>query len=468
MSSSDHYDVIIIGAGQAGGPFAGAAASSGRRTAIVERAHVGGTCINEGCTPTKTMVASARAADSARRAEEYGVRAGQVSVDMARVRARKARVVEEFRTNSERSLATAGVELIRTSACFTGARRIALRADGIARTITGDVVVINTGLRPGMPRIPGLDSVPYLTSTSIMELDVVPEHLLILGGGYVGVEFAQMFRRFGSRVTIVQHGPQLLPREDEDVAGAITAIFREDGIDVLLGSEVTSVERAGDAIVASYRSGTASMRTAASDLRGSHLLVATGRVPNTEDLGLADAGVQIDQRGFIPVNERLETSAPMTYAVGDVTGGPAFTHISYDDFRILRANVLEGRSATTTGRVVPYTVFTDPQLGRIGMTEWEARKAGRHIRVARLPMSRVARAIESAETRGVTKAIIDADSGRILGASVLGMEGGEIAAMLQVAMMGDLPYTALRDGIFSHPTLAESLNNLFMAMEKNE
>jgi pyruvate/2-oxoglutarate dehydrogenase complex dihydrolipoamide dehydrogenase (E3) component len=466
--SPSPYDVVIIGSGQAGNPLARAFAQAGRRTAVVERVHVGGTCINEGCTPTKTMIASARVAHLARRGAQYGVRDGSVQVDVAHVRKRKQSIVDNFRANSEQGLASAGVELIRGEARFTGARTIEVRTVDQPRTLRAEVVVINTGLRPAIPEIPGLDVVPYLTSTSIMELVSAPEHLVVLGGGYVGLEFAQMFRRFGSRVTILQRGDQLLPLEDADVAEEIATILRDEGIDVVLRASATEVARVGTGIRVAYRvggSGEEGEANATAGVSGSHLLVATGRTPNSEGMGLSAAGVVRDEHGYIRVDDQLRTTAEQVYAVGDVKGGPAFTHVSYDDFRILRANLLRGGNASTNGRQVPYTVFTDPQLGRIGMTERQARDAGRRIRVARLPMNSVARALETDETRGFMKAVVDADSERILGAAVLGLEGGEIVALLQVAMMGNLPYTVLRDGIFAHPTLAEAMNSLFMALD---
>jgi pyruvate/2-oxoglutarate dehydrogenase complex dihydrolipoamide dehydrogenase (E3) component len=295
-----------------------------------------------------------------------------------------------------------------------------------------------------------------------MELDTAPEHLLILGGGYVGIEFGQMFRRFGSAVTVVQRGPQLLGREDRDIAEAVAAIMREVGIDVLLESDAVSVARGKDGVIQ------LTVRTAAGErtIAGSHLLAAAGRAPNTEALNLPAAGVNTDKRGAIPVNERLETNVPGIYALGDVSGGPAFTHISYDDFRIIRANLIEHGNASTKGRMVPYTVFIDPQLGRIGLGEDEARQRGQNIKVARMPMSHVARALEVDESRGMMKAIVDPATEQILGAAILGIEGGEIMAMLQIAMMGGVKYTALRDGIFAHPTLAEAFNNLFGSFEE--
>lgn len=457
-TNTGDYHAIIVGSGQGGGPLAGAFAKAGRRTLLVERSHIGGTCINEGCSPTKTMIASGRVAYLARRAGDYGVRTGEVSIDLARVRERKRAIVNSFRSGSERALAKAGVEVRMGTGRFTGPRTIEITAaDGTRTAATAEIVVINTGLRSVAPSIPGLEHVPALDSTSVMELDVVPEHLLILGGGYIGLEFAQLFRRFGSRVTVVHRGAQLLPREDADIATAIASVLRDDGIDVWTNANTTHVSRTADGRVVLLVHST----DGDVEVSGSHLLVATGRRPNTDHLGADAAGIALDDQGFVKVDSRLETNVRGVYAIGDVKGGPAFTHISYDDFRILRANLIEGRNATTDGRVVPYTVFTDPQLGRVGMTEAEARRAGLDVRVATLPMSSVARALEMDESRGMMKAVVDASTNRILGAAVFGIEGGELATQLQIAMMGGLPYTALRDGVFSHPTLAESLNNLF-------
>jgi pyruvate/2-oxoglutarate dehydrogenase complex dihydrolipoamide dehydrogenase (E3) component len=451
---STHYDAIVVGAGQSGGPLSSALARAGQRTAIVEREHVGGTCINEGCTPTKTMVASARVAYLARRAADYGVHTGPVTIDMLRVRQRKRDIVDSFRTGSEeRILSTPGLDLLRGEARFVGHK--ALQVD--SQELTADRIFINAGARPSRPPIPGLDSIPTLNSTTIMELDSVPEHLLVLGGGYVGLEFGQMFRRFGSRVTIIQRGPRLLTREDADVADAVADILREDGISLLLSTDTLRAEPAGDARV---RLG---VRTPDGEqaLDGSHLLVATGRVPNTDVLNLAATGVTVDRRGFIPTNERLETNVAGIYALGDVKDGPAFTHISYDDYRIIKTNLIEGGAASIANRPVPYTVYIDPQLGRIGMSEDAARTSGRQIQVAKMPMKNVARALELDESRGFMKAVLDASTGEILGGAILGIEGGELMSMLEIAMYGKLKYTVLRDAIFAHPTLAESFNNLF-------
>jgi pyruvate/2-oxoglutarate dehydrogenase complex dihydrolipoamide dehydrogenase (E3) component len=457
-----HYDAVVIGSGQGGTPLARALAGAGRKTALVEREHVAGTCINEGCTPTKTMVASAKTAYVDRRSADYGVHDGPVTVAMPEVRRRKQSIVDSFRTSNERRIeATEGLDLIDGEARFTGPRTLVVRTnEGEELEIEADNIFINVGARPANPPIEGLDSVPALNSTSIMELDELPQHLLVLGGSYVGLEFAQMFRRFGSEVTIVQRSGQLMGREDPDVAEAVADIMREDGIEVLLNTQTTRATQDDGQILL-----TVNTPEGERTLEGSHLLVAAGRPPNTETLDLDAAGIETDRRGFIKTNERLETGVEGVYAIGDVKGGPAFTHISYDDFRILRTNLLEGGSATIADRLVPYTMFIDPQLGRIGLSEQQARDQGRDVLVAKIPMSYVARAIEMGETRGLMKAIVDAETHRILGCAVLGIEGGEIMAMIEIAMMGNLPYTALRDAVFAHPTLAESLNTLFSTVE---
>jgi pyruvate/2-oxoglutarate dehydrogenase complex dihydrolipoamide dehydrogenase (E3) component len=456
------YDAIILGSGQAGNPLATALSAKDRHTAMIEHRAVGGTCVNYGCTPTKTMVASAELAYMARRALEYGVKLGEVSVDMSAVRERKNSMVKKWREGSEKRLRDAKlVDLIRGEGSFIGPKQIRVRLnEGGERTVTADLIVIDTGLTAKIPQINGLADVPYLDNVSVMELSVVPEHLLVLGGGYIGLEFAQMFRRFGSQVTIIQRGKQLLTGEDSDIVDAITAILREDGIDILLEAKTESASTGGKNVKLSI-----TVRGENRQLSGTHLLVATGRRPNTENLNLPAAGIATDERGFIPVNDKLETSVPGVYAVGDVNGGPAFTHVSYDDFRILQTNLLEGGNRSAAGRIYPYCVFIDPQLGRIGLSELEAREQGRAFRVARLPMTSVARANETGNTRGFMKALVDAKTDEILGAAVLGAEGGEIMSVIEVAMMGKLKYTALQSAIFAHPLFAESLNNLFNKFE---
>jgi pyruvate/2-oxoglutarate dehydrogenase complex dihydrolipoamide dehydrogenase (E3) component len=459
MEGVHSYDAVIVGAGTAGVPLAQSLAAAGWHTAIIERTHVGGTCINEGCTPTKNMISSARVAYLSRRAPSYGIATGDVAVDMAAVRQRKRDLVDSWRGGSERRLAnTANLDLIMGEAAFLGPRRLEIRSsDAVPAVVEAGHIFVNTGCRPAIPPLPGLEKVPYLTSTTVIELDSVPEHLLILGGGYAAVEFAQMFRRFGSKVTVVQRRDQLLPREDPDVAQAVAAILEEDGVALVLEADTRSVKGTADGgiqldIVSP--AGTIS-------LVGSHLLVATGRAPNTEALNVAAAGLRVDEKGYLPVNERLETDVDGIYALGDVKGGPAFTHIAYDDFRVVRTNLLEGGGATIADRLVPYVVFLDPQLGRVGLSEREAKQRGYDLRVASMPMNYVGRALEIDESRGLMKVMIDNADDRILGCAVLGVEGGETMSVMQAAMMGGLTASRLRDAVFAHPTLAESLNNLF-------
>ena len=462
MAKTKHYDAIVIGSGQGGGPLSTTLARAGWKSLLIEREHIGGTCVNVGCTPTKTMVASARVAYLARRAKDYGVLTGPVSIDMEKVRQRKREIVESFRGGSQgRIEKTDGLDLVFGEASFAAKDSIEVRnGQGDQQTITAEKIFINTGARPEIPVIPGLEDVPTLDSTSIMELDHVPEHLLVLGGGYIGLEFGQMFHRFGSQVTLVQRSKQLLSREDPDIAEEVAKIFQEDGIEVLLETNTLQVERENGTLHVKVRT-----PEGEKVLKGSHLLLAVGREPDTDRLNLSQAGVETDSRGFIQVNEKLETNVKGIYALGDVNGGPAFTHISYDDFRILRTNLLDGGKASTHERMVPYTVYIDPQLGRIGLSETEARAQGRKIRVAKMPMNYVARALEVDESRGFMKAVVDSETDLILGAAVLGIEGGELMSLLQVAMMGKVPYPALQNAIFAHPTFAESLNNLFSFFE---
>ncbi len=457
------FDAIIIGAGQNGPPLATALAGAGQQVALVERKHVGGSCINTGCTPTKTMIASARIAHLVGRAKDFGVNAAFKSVDFQKVIDRKQGIVESFREGSKKKLLeTRGLTLFEGEANFAGKKELEVKLSNSEKEyIKSGTIVINTGTVPNMPPIPGLDDAGPLDSASIMELDELPRHLLIIGGGYIGVEFGQMFRRFGSEVTIIQRGEHLLPREDSDVAEEVAKILGEEGLEIILKADTKEIEKpAPDKIILTVEAGGESRK-----IEGSHLLVATGRVPGTEVLNLESTGIKIDERGFIPVNERLETAVPGIFATGDVNGGPAFTHISYDDFRILKRNLLEGGNASTTGRPLPYVVFIDPQLGRIGLTERAAKEIGHEYLVAKMPVGWVARAIETDETGGLMKVIVDTETGRILGAAVLCVEGGELMALLQVAMMGDLHYTVLRDAIFSHPTFSEAMNTLFGMIE---
>lgn len=453
----EKFDTIIIGTGQSGKPLALALGRAGRKTAVVEARHVGGTCINVGCTPTKTMIAAARVAYLARRGADFGVHASAPRVDLAEVWARKQRVVEQFRRGGQRGLESVpAIDLVFGEGSFVDAHTVRVRLNaGGERLLAADRIVINTGGRPAVPNIPGLADVNWLDSSSVMELQILPAHLVVLGGGYIGLEFSQMFRRFGARVTVITRDDRLIPREDPDVSAEVEKILAEDGIDIVKNANTLRVAgHGGVQILVETPEGRR-------EIAGSHLLVAIGRAPNSDRLNLGAAGVATDKAGYITVDNRLETDVPGIYAIGDVKGGPAFTHISYDDYRVLRANWLEGGGATIDGRYVPNTMFIDPQLATVGVNEAEAKRRGLNYRVAKLPMTSVARAIEMSETRGFMKAIVDADSHQILGCTILGIEGGELMSMLQIAMMGKLPYPALREAIFAHPTLAESLNNLF-------
>ncbi|GGO26594.1 mercuric reductase [Deinococcus humi] len=454
----DRCDAVIIGAGQAGVPLAQALTDSGRQVVLIEAEHVGGTCVNEGCTPTKTMIASARVAHLARRSDEYGVQDGQVQVDFAAVQARKDSVVEQFRSGSRDGLEQAGVELVMGRARFIGPHTVqATLPDGSRRAFEAPLVFINTGARPTWPNLPGLRDVGAVDSTGLLALRELPEHLLILGGGYIGLEFGQAFARFGSRVTVIERGERLASHEDPDVAAALTDVLCDEGVAVLCGREVVWTRRSDSGVDVLVRDPQGEQI-----LSGSHLLVATGRTPNTDDLGLDVAGVDVDERGHVRVDDDLRTNVEGVYALGDVKGGPAFTHVAYDDFRIVRDALLHGQRRSWHNRLIPYTVFTDPQLARVGLDEMQAREQGLRVRVYTLPMSKVARAIETGETSGLMKAVVDDETDQILGATVLGAEGGETLSVLQVAMQGNLTASDLRDGVFSHPTWTESLNNLFM------
>lgn len=458
MPAAEKFDVIILGSGQSGNPLAAAYSAKGKTVALIERAAVGGTCVNYGCTPTKTMVASAEVAYLARRGSDYGVHVGEVTVDMPAVRERKRAMVKSWRGGSEKRLAKAEhVDLIRGEGSFAGPKLVAVKLNaGGERTLTADVIVIDTGLTSAVPKVNGIEQIDTLDNASVMELDVVPEHLLVLGGGYIGLEFAQMFHRFGSKVTVIQNSDQLLPIEDADIAEEVAKILREEGLEILLGAKADAAQKTVNGLSLTVTIGGSTPR-----VEGTHLLIATGRKPNTEALNLKAGGVEVDEKGFIRVNDKLETSARGVYAVGDVKGGPAFTHISYDDYRVLKTNLIDGGNRSVAGRPLPYCVFIDPQLGRIGASEKDLQKQGTKYRVAKMPMTSVARAMETSRTSGFMKALVDPKTELILGAAVLGEDGGEIMSMIEIAMMGGLKYSELRDGIFAHPLYSEALNNLF-------
>jgi pyruvate/2-oxoglutarate dehydrogenase complex dihydrolipoamide dehydrogenase (E3) component len=446
------YDAIVIGSGQAGVPLSFRFADIGWQVALIEKSYIGGTCINTGCTPTKTMVHRAQVAYYARNAARWGVRASEVSADLAVIVAQKNKVVHSFRDGREKQ-----VKRRPNLHFYSGqARFVDVHQIRVGETLLeSEKIFINTGGRARDPGIPGLDTVPYLTNENIMDLTVLPEHLIVLGGGYIGLEFGQMFARFGSRVTIIQSAAQIVPREDPEVAAELQRVLEEEGLTFLLNARATRVEQEGGTINVSV-----DRASGPSIVSGSHLLVAIGRRPNTDDLGLEKAGVETDQSGFIKVNARLETNVPGTWALGDVKGGPAFTHISYNDFQIVDANLTQGKNLTTDNRIVPYSVFTDPQLGGVGMTEKEARAKGYQLKIGKIPMSWVAPAIERDQTAGLMKIIVDAATDRILGATVLATDGGELIHVLYTLMLGNLPYTLLKGAVYIHPTLAEGFFSL--------
>ena len=438
------YNAIVIGSGQGGNPLAHKLADQGWSVALVEKEHLGGSCVNTGCTPTKTMVARAQVAHYARNAARWGVHAGEVTVDLAQIVAQKDKVVQSFRAGQEQSVSSRPtLRLYRGQARFSGPHTVTVGD----QTLEGERIFINTGTYPTIPTIAGLAASGYLTNASLMELRQLPEHLLVLGGGYIGLEFGQMFRRFGSEVTIVHAHGQLLPREDPEVAAELQKALEAEGIRFVLNARTSRVRKDNGRI---HLDGEGS-----STHSGSHLLVATGRTPSTRDLGLEQAGVETDKRGFVKVNGRLETTVPGIWALGDVKGGPAFTHISYNDYQIIYANLIESRNLTIDHRIVPYSVFTDPQLGRVGITEAEAREQGIRLKIGKIPMSRVARAIERDETAGIMKLVVDASNDRILGAAILSTEGGELVQILGTLMLAGAPYTLLKGAVYIHPTLAE-------------
>ncbi|MFQ5932834.1 MAG: mercuric reductase [Nitrospiraceae bacterium] len=446
------YDAIIIGSGQAGNPLSRALADQGWQVALLEKEHLGGTCVNTGCTPTKTMVACAQVAHYARSAAKWGVRTGEVSVALPHIVALKDQIVQRFRSGLEGHVERReNLHLYRGEARFLDARRIQIGE----HELEAQRIFINTGARPEIPAIKGIERVDYLTNNTIMELQELPEHLLVIGGGYIGLEFGQMFRRFGSRVTVVHRQERVLPREDADVAEGLQKVLAAEGIRFLLNANPTQVEKTNGQITLAVET-----REGTEMLIGSHLLAAAGRRAETDDLGLEKAGVETNHLGFVKVNDRLETNVSGIYALGDVKGGPAFTHISYNDYQIVYANLIEGKSNTIQTRIVPYAVFTDPQLGRVGMTETEAKATGRRLKIGRIPMTWVARAIERSETAGMMKLVVDAADDRILGAAMLATEGGELVQIISALMLARAPYTVLKGAIYIHPTLAEGFFSL--------
>lgn len=455
------YDTIIIGAGQAGVPLAMKYAQAGYKTALIEKELVGGSCVNYGCTPTKTLIASAQLAYKAAHGAEMGIDIPEYRVNMKMVQDRKAKIVEMKRSASEEKLEELeNLDLIYGKARFRSNKELIVESDEEI-VLTAETIFINTGTRPAIPDVEGLSEVDYLTNKTILELTDIPEHLLIIGSGYIGFEFGQMYRRFGSAVTIVGDSDRLLPKEDEDVAEEMESILSEEDITFLKGHTLDSVKKDGSTLIASFKTDSGHKT-----VKASHLLIAVGREPNSLDSGLENTDINVDKKGYIQVNDQLETSVAGIYALGEANGGPAFTHIAYDDYRIVSENLLEKGNRSRDDRPLPYCMFTDPQLGRVGLSEQEARKKGLVIQVAKMPEKSVARSQEVGDTRGFWKVVLEKESGKILGAAILSPEGGELMSLLQVAMMGDLTYKQLQNGVFAHPTYAESLNNLFMKLEE--
>jgi pyruvate/2-oxoglutarate dehydrogenase complex dihydrolipoamide dehydrogenase (E3) component len=460
MSNSERFPNVVLGGGEAGKYIAWELARSGQRVAVVERGLIGGSCPNIACLPSKNMIHSAKVVELVRHAAAFGVRLGPWTLDMAGVRQRKRDMVDGLIAIHKARFAVDGLDFILGEGRFVAPRTIEVRlAEGGMRRLEGERVFLNLGTHAAVPDIPGLTGAAPLTHVEALDLDRLPAHLIVLGGGYVGLEMAQAFRRFGSRVTVIDQAAQLAPREDPDVAEAVRAIFAEDGVDVVLEAAIEAIGgRSGNQVKVRLRT-PAGQR----EIDGSDLLVALGRTPNTHGIGLESAGVELDSRGYVKVNERLETTAPGVWAMGECAGSPQFTHVAYDDFRVVRDN-LAGRSRTTRDRLIPYCMFIDPELGRVGLGEAEAKRRGIAVRVARLPMSSVLRARATGETRGFMKALIDARSDRILGFTMLGAGAGEVVAAVQAAMLAGLPYTALRDAILTHPTMAEGLGVLLAAV----
>jgi pyruvate/2-oxoglutarate dehydrogenase complex dihydrolipoamide dehydrogenase (E3) component len=458
MPQSDRYQCLVLGSGNGGMILAWHLARSGKRTAVVERRYIGGSCHNVNCLPSKNEIWSAKVADLIHHAGNFGAKTGTVTIDMAAVRQRKRAMVEDLKRLTLDEYRGSGAELIMGTARFTAPKTLQVELnDGGTRVLTGEQVFVNLGTRASMPSVPGIQAARPLTNVEALELDHLPEHLIVLGGGYVGLEMAQAFRRFGSRVSIIEQGPQIAGREDADVAAELQRILQAQGIAILVGTVVDRVERSSSGIV------TAVVRNSAGERRveGSDILVAVGRTPNTQGVGLEAAGIELDARGFVRVNERLETSAPGVWAIGDCcAGNPQFTHVSFDDFRIIRDN-LAGGNRTRQDRLIPYCVFTDPQIAHIGLSERDAQQQSIRYRLARLPMSAVLRTLTTGEKDGFMKALVSTTDDRILGFTMIGAEAGEVLAAVQTAMLAGAPYTVLRDAVIAHPTHSEGLGALF-------
>jgi len=456
MTAPARFEALILGSGAGGKLLAWHLARSGRRVAVVERQWVGGSCPNVNCMPSKNEIWSANVAYVARHAAEFGTTTGRVAIDMVRVRQRKRDMVDDQIAGHLRHYKDSGAELIMGSGRFVRPKRLEVRLnDGDTRVLAADQIFLNLGTHATIPDVPGLQAASPLTNIEALELDRVPPHLIVLGGGYVGLEFGQAYRRFGSRVTIIQHGAQLLSQEDRDVSGEMQRILRDEGIDCLVAALTLSVHgRSGEGVTLAVRTPAGEQR-----IEGSDILVAVGRTPNTAGIGLQEVGVELDPRGYVRVNERLETTAADVWAIGECAGSPQFTHASVDDFRIIREN-LAGGSRNTRDRLIPYCVFTDPPLAHVGLSEGDARRQGVIVRVAKLPMSEVLRVQTIGERPGFMKALISEGDDRILGFTMIGPEAGEVMAAVQAAMLAEMPYPKLRDAVLAHLTMAEGLGPL--------
>ena len=460
MPEKQNFEILIIGSGEAGKYLAWTMGKAGRRTAVVERKLIGGSCPNIACLPSKNIIHSAKVADLVRHASQFGISTSAVEIEMSGVRQRKRKMVDDLVAIHLDRYKASGVELILGEGRLIAPRTVEVRMkDGTTRILEGDEVFLNVGTHAAIPDIPGLKEAKPLTHVEALELDRVPEHLIVLGGGYVALELGHAMRRFGSRVTILARGPQLARHEDPDVAAEILRLFQQDGIEVLLDTELDAVEGASGSEIGAHVRSSHGARV----LKGTDILVAAGRVPNTQGIGLDKAGVELDGRGYIQVNDRLQTTAPGTWAMGECAGSPQFTHVAYDDFRIVHDN-LTGGTRTTHGRLVPFCLFTDPELARVGLNEFEALKLAIPYRLAKIPMAAVLRARTLSETQGFLKALIGAENDEILGFTVIGPQAGEMVSVVQTAMLAKLPYTALRDAILAHPTMAEGLTVLFAAV----
>mgnify|MGYP006278682885 CR=1 FL=1 len=454
----EKFDSIVIGSGQGGNPLVFELSSNNENVALIEERNIGGSCINVGCTPSKTLIESANLFNRIKDSSDLGIDIEDYELNFNQVINRKNSIVKAFREHIKKEIKNnKNIDLYMGKASFIDNKKIKVSLNnGEEKTLKADKIFINAGTSPRVIPIEGIKEIPYLNSTTIMDIDELPRHLIIIGTGYIGIEFAQMFRRFGSEVSVIGRSENIMKREDEDVSSTIQSILEDEGIRFYLESDTKKVSKKDEGIEVKIEK-----KDKKKTIKGSHLLLAVGQKPNTKDLELENTDIEVNNKGYIIENNKLETNVEGVYVLGDIKGGPKFTHIAYDDFRVIRDNLISSKNRDIKDRLIPYTLFTDPQLGRIGMTEREAKEQGYNYKVSKIDMSKEGRTIEVGKTRGFMKVIINEDNNQILGASILSYQGGEVMAMIEIAMMGHLPYQSLREGIFSHPTLSESLNNLF-------